>query len=262
MNQPIRTGETVKIKIDALAYSPDGVGKVDNFIVFVPYSAPGDELEIMITEVRKNFARGKIVKILVPSPDRAETVCPVFGECGGCHWQHIKYSKQLEYKEDIVRKALRKFPAVKIEKTIPAKSHYYYRNKSQFPVDNERKKIGLYALKSHFVIDVENCPLILSNLNEVYGFIKKYLVEHDYPAKNLRHVVLRGSETKGGITVIFVLRDDSVSAVTELANKLRENFKDISVLFNINDTETNIIMGRQTIMMFGDGVLTEEWKDV
>jgi len=262
MNQPVRVGQRITLKIDELAYSPDGIGRFENFIVFVPYSAPGDELEVLITEVRKNFSRGKIEKILKPSPDRIETPCRVFGECGGCHWQHLNYQKQLDYKEKIVRNALRAFEDVKIEKAIPADEHYYYRNKSQFPVDVPGKKAGLFALKSHYVVDIENCPLILRKLNDIYGFVKRYLVKNNYPIPNLRHVVVRGSETKEDAAIVLVLRDGSLDEATKLANLLREEFKDISVLFNLNNTETNIIMGSQTIMMFGDGSLTEEWPDI
>ena len=125
MNQPVRVGQRIILKIDELAFSPDGIGRYENFIVFVPYSAPGDELEVLVTEVRKNFARGKIEKVIKPSQDRIDTPCPVFGECGGCHWQHIKYPKQLEYKERIVRNALRAFQEVPIEKTLSADEHYY-----------------------------------------------------------------------------------------------------------------------------------------
>ncbi|GEM_PF-170029 len=262
MNQPVRVGQRIILKIDELAFSPDGIGRYENFIVFVPYSAPGDELEVLVTEVRKNFARGKIEKVLKPSPDRIDTPCPVFGECGGCHWQHIKYPKQLEYKERIVRNALRAFQEVPIEKTLSADEHYYYRNKSQFPVDVPGKKAGLFALKSHYVVDIENCPLILRKLNDIYGFVKRYLVKNSYPITNLRHIVVRGSETKDDTAIVLVLRDGSLDEATKLANLLREEFKDISVLFNLNNTETNIIMGSQTIMMFGDGSLTEEWPDI
>jgi 23S rRNA (uracil1939-C5)-methyltransferase len=271
MNQPIRVGEKVVLKIEALANSPDGIGKINNFVVFVPYVVPEDEVKVLITEVRKNFARGKLLSLIKPSEYRVKPICASFGECGGCHWQHIDYKKQLEYKDLLIKNAFSKIEA-KIKPIIPAKKIFYYRNKSQFPVDNFNKKIGLYALKSHYVVDLKECNLVLNSINDVYREIKKYLEKVNYNILNLRHVVIRGSETQGSLLVVFVLKDENLEKVESLIKYIKQKFsfgsaKDcrynengnsfISILCNINDKDTNVILGDKTIKIYGDGILKE-----
>jgi tRNA/tmRNA/rRNA uracil-C5-methylase (TrmA/RlmC/RlmD family) len=90
------------IKIESIAFGGEGVGRVDNFVVFVPFAAPGDELEIEITQQKKKFVRGKILKIIKPSAARAKPLCRYYESCGGCCYQHLKYEHQLEIKKKTV----------------------------------------------------------------------------------------------------------------------------------------------------------------
>ncbi len=258
MNQPVKVGDKIKLTIDSVANSADAVGKYDNFIVFVPFAVPGDEVEVLITEVRANFSRGKILTVLKKSPFRVEPVCKVFGECGGCHRQAIDYSKQLEYKLKIVENAFKKFPGVKINKVVAAKEPYYYRNKTQFPADMKQSKIGLYALRSHFVVDVASCPLVSKEINTIYAEIRTYLVKIKYAVPTLRHVVIRSAETTGQAVVIFVLKNEDFTRIHEVSSYLRYKFPGISVLYNINPEDSNIIMGDKHFVYAGDGRMAEK----
>ena len=258
MNQPVKVGDKIKLTIDSVANSADSVGKYDNFIVFVPFAVPGDEVEVMITEVKKNFSRGKILYVLKPSPFRVEPVCKVFGECGGCHRQSVDYNKQLEYKHKIVVNAFKKFSGVKINKVVGAKEPYYYRNKTQFPADMKSKKLGLYALRSHFVVDVESCPLVHKDINAIYAEIRTYMVKIKYNVPTLRHVVLRSSETNGDAVVIFVLKNEDFTKIHEVSSYLRYKFPKLSVLYNINPDDSNVIMGDKHFVYAGDGRMVEK----
>ncbi|OGF44304.1 MAG: 23S rRNA (uracil-5-)-methyltransferase RumA [Candidatus Firestonebacteria bacterium RIFOXYC2_FULL_39_67] len=258
MNQPVKVGDKITLKIDSVANSADSVGKYENFIVFVPFAVPGDEVEVLITEVRKNFSRGKLTKVIKPSPFRVKPECSVFGECGGCHWQEIDYKKQLEYKKQIVINAFKKFPGVNINDVIPAKDPFFYRNKTQFPADTVQKKLGLFSLRSHFVVDVEFCPLVSKEINAIYAEIRKYLTETGFDIPTLRHVIIRASETTREAVVTFVLKNEDFRRIHLLSEHLIGKFPELAVLYNINREDTNVIMGDKHFTFSKDGRISEK----
>ena len=97
--------DRVIIKIESVAFGGEGVGRIDNLVVFVPFSAPGDELEIEITQIKKTFLRGRIIKIIKPSPWRTKPLCRYYEKCGGCCYQHLDYKYQLAVKKRQVEEA-------------------------------------------------------------------------------------------------------------------------------------------------------------
>jgi len=104
--------DRTSIKIDSVAFGGDGVGRVDDFVVFVPFAAPGDELEIEITQRKKKFARGKISRVINPSKTRVDPFCRHYGTCGGCCYQHINYEAQLKIKKRQVADAFEKIGGI------------------------------------------------------------------------------------------------------------------------------------------------------
>ncbi|MFH1074985.1 MAG: 23S rRNA (uracil(1939)-C(5))-methyltransferase RlmD [Candidatus Firestonebacteria bacterium] len=258
MNQPVKVGDKITLRIDSVANSADSVGKYENFIVFVPFSVPGDEVEVLITEVRKNFSRGKLIQVIKPSPFRVKPECPVFGECGGCHWQEIDYKKQLEYKKQIVVNAFKKFQDVKINDVLPAKEPFFYRNKTQFPADTVQKKLGLFSLRSHFVVDVEYCPLVSKDINAIYAEIRNYLKKTGFDIPTLRHVIIRASETTREAVVTFVLKNEDFIRIHMLSEHLLKKFPELAVLYNINREDTNVIMGDKHFTYSKDGRISEK----
>ena len=103
------------VKIRALSSDGAGVGNLaDGRVVFVPRTAPGDEVRLRITEGKPRWARGRLLDLLVPSPDRVTPACPYYDECGGCTLQHVAYAQQLHWKGDTVREALKRISHVDI----------------------------------------------------------------------------------------------------------------------------------------------------
>src|SRR5947208_7839076 len=98
----------MRLTIEKLVYGGSGFARTDQGVVFVPRSAPGDVLEVEIVQKKKDYATARIIKILEPSPDRQEPDCPNYATAGCCHWQHIRYDRQVEYKEAIIRETLRR----------------------------------------------------------------------------------------------------------------------------------------------------------
>ena len=96
------------LKIESVAFGGHGIGRVEGFVIFVPFTAPGDVVEIEIVERKKKFARGRVLKIIEPSIQRIQPLCRYYGECGGCSYQHIHYESQLKIKRKQVEEAFLK----------------------------------------------------------------------------------------------------------------------------------------------------------
>jgi 23S rRNA (uracil1939-C5)-methyltransferase len=101
------------LKIEKLVYGGDGLARTDQGVVFVPRTAPGDVVEAEIFARKKDYATARVTQLLEPSPDRQESSCPNYATEGCCHWQHIQYAKQIDYKESIVRESLKRIGRLK-----------------------------------------------------------------------------------------------------------------------------------------------------
>ena len=147
--------------ITAMSSDGNGIAKIDGMVVFVPYTAVGDQLQVRIVKVQKNFAFGIIDKLLQPSPDRVEDHCPVYKKCGGCAFRHISYDAELRHKAQFVEDNLRRIGGLepKMLPITPSPLQQGYRNKAQYPIREEDGEIvaGFFAKRSHRVI---SCPFL------------------------------------------------------------------------------------------------------
>src|SRR3989338_4036183 len=107
------------VTIERLSYGGDGVGRLEGKVVFVPWTAPGDEVTVQITEPGPRFDRGSAGAFLKKSPDRVEPRCSVFGKCGGCQWQHLPYEAQLKAKQAILAETLERIGKLKEVTILP-----------------------------------------------------------------------------------------------------------------------------------------------
>ncbi|HEY8152713.1 MAG TPA: TRAM domain-containing protein [Myxococcota bacterium] len=160
--------ESVELRIDELAAGGDGVGRgPDGRVVFVPFTAPGDFVRVRVTESRARFARARVEALLEPGPQRCDPVCPVFGSCGGCAWQHVAYPAQLAAKARILEDALRRLgrlePPGSVE-VMASPSAYGYRSRARVLVQAGR--VGFRRLRSHAVCATSRCPVLLPALDE------------------------------------------------------------------------------------------------
>jgi 23S rRNA (uracil1939-C5)-methyltransferase len=160
-----------EVSLTTLSYGGDCLGRLpDGRVVFVPYGIPGERVSIEIVEDNKNFARGKLVKVLEPSPERAEPRCKHFGRCGGCHFQHMKYDAQLRYKASVLNEQLTRVgklvnpPAPQV---IPSPNPFHYRNNIRFHV-NEAGKLGFLASHSERIIPISECHLPEESITQVW----------------------------------------------------------------------------------------------
>ena len=163
-----------RVKIESMAFKGYGVSRTDGKVVFIPYSAIGDEGWVEIVEEKRNYSTGKWVEIFAPSSWRVDPPCPYFGTCGGCQWQHIDYAQQPELKKEILRDILirlgklRETPFITV---FPSPDPYDYRTRVQLKVKGE--KLGYYQERSHQLVDIERCPIAHPLVSEIIPLLRK-----------------------------------------------------------------------------------------
>ena len=162
------------ITLTDMAHGGDAVGRHEDQVVFVPLGVPGETVRIELEPSEKRFTRGRIVEVLQPADSRIEAPCPYFGLCGGCQWQHIDYSVQLELKRKIVIDLLERLGSVRapqVEPVLGMETPWAYRNHVQLKCD-QRGRIGYYALKSHDVVSVDRCLVTDPLLNDMWDALE------------------------------------------------------------------------------------------
>ncbi|MBN2338945.1 MAG: class I SAM-dependent RNA methyltransferase [Acidobacteria bacterium] len=162
---------TFTLRIERLVYGGAGLGRHEGKVVFVPFSAPGDTLLVRPVEEKKNFVRASAVRILDPGPGRTDPACPHFGACGGCHWQHLEYARQVEAKRGILEELLHhRFPetAGLPVSMAPSPQPFGYRSRARmrFAGTGAGAAVGFFRGGSHTILDIDHCPLFQPSLNE------------------------------------------------------------------------------------------------
>ncbi|HEX3856906.1 MAG TPA: class I SAM-dependent RNA methyltransferase [Verrucomicrobiae bacterium] len=169
----LKIGDKLTLTIHDIAFGGEGVGRVDDFVVFVPFVIVRETVEVEITEVKKNFARAKLLRVEKSSPERVAPECRYFGACGGCQYQHIAYATQLRLKHKQISdmfERVGKIPADKIAPVIPSPQPYGYRNRimirSQWNGPAKKLVIGFIRADNNFVEDIEECKIAEPAISE------------------------------------------------------------------------------------------------
>jgi len=186
-------GDRLEVEIADMAFGGDGVGKVDGFVVFVPFVIVGELALVEITERKSDFARARLLQVTTPSPDRVDPKCQYFGECGGCQYQHIDYEAQGRIKLEQVRNLFARvggFAPEVVGELIPCPAPYGYRNRimirRQWDKFQQKAIYGFLRAESRLVVDLERCEIAEEALNE-----QLQQVREDPPPRNMQKVVLR-----------------------------------------------------------------------
>ncbi len=261
--------DIITLEISGLTSEGNGVGRFGGQAVFVPFSAIGDTLECRVQKVCKSYAYAKILRVISPSPDRREPDCEAFGRCGGCCYRHISYEAELSAKEQSVKDAFSRIGGLEIpfEPIIPSAQTERYRNKAMLPVAeiDGRAVCGFYSPRSHRVAECKDCRLEPKIFSEISAEILEYQRKNRLPCYDeqsgrglLRHICLRQGHYSGEISVCLVVSEQT-GAYGELSKLLTEKFPNIrTVVLNINREKSNVILGNQEIVLYGDGKILDE----
>jgi 23S rRNA (uracil1939-C5)-methyltransferase len=171
----LQPGQEIELTAERLASGGPAVGRHQGMVVFVPFAAPGDRLRVRLVDIDKRFARGRIVEILQPSPHRREPRCPLFGECGGCQFQHVDYQEQVRSKGEFVRDALQRIGGLDWPAPVAVRAgpEWGYRSRAQLKVSH--RAVGFNRAFSRETLDVPHCPILAEEINAALPAVRAAL---------------------------------------------------------------------------------------
>ncbi len=195
----------VLVPIESVAFKGYGVARIDGKVTFIPYTVTDDQAWVEITEEKKRHSMAKLIQVLKPSPKRVIPPCRYFGTCGGCQWQHIDYSFQVEQKKQILGETLKRLGGIHELPSIsvfPLFNPYDYRVRVQLKVKG--KAMGYYEERSYRIIDVERCPISHPLVNRIIQSLRDQLDA----LSHLKEVVVNVSPEEGRGVLLFHPRSD------------------------------------------------------
>ncbi len=268
-----------ELRIEDMGADGEGIGKREGAVFFVKGAVIGDRVRARITKMKKDFGYAKVMEVLEPSPYRVEPRCGISRQCGGCQIQELDYRKQLEYKERKLRDCLRRIGGfstegagdgaghIRVSPILGMEEPYFYRNKAQFPIGLDRDGrvvAGFYAARTHQIMPSQRCVLGDRANEEVLGAVISYMEDWGVPPYDeasgkglVRHVLIRvGFRTKE-IMACVVANGRSLPHAGDLIRRLRSIEGMASIVLNVNEEDTNVILGRETICLWGRGYLMD-----
>ncbi|MEG2972123.1 MAG: 23S rRNA (uracil(1939)-C(5))-methyltransferase RlmD [Clostridium sp.] len=272
---PVEKGLEYTLEIVSTGSEGEGVGKIDNFTVFVPGAIKGETVKVSIIKVTKNYSIGKIEEIITPSENRVEPTCKIYKYCGGCNTQHIGYKAQLEMKRQKVEDAVRrigKIEDIEILPTIGMEDPLRYRNKVILPVgkDSDKVKIGFYAPRSHSIIDMEVCDIQHIIADKVSFIVRKWATENNIAiyneraeSGNLRNIMVRYGYTTKEAMVVIVTKEKKIKFMDKLVKDITEALPEVvSIIQNVNPKNTNVVLGKQCKTIWGKDTIEDYVGDI
>ncbi|ETP68960.1 RNA methyltransferase [Planococcus glaciei] len=267
----IEEGQKFPLTIKRLGINGEGIGFFKRNVIFVPGALPGEEITAQVTNIKRNFAEARILKMRKPSPHRQTPPCPIYDACGGCQLQHMTYSQQLVEKRDLVVQALERYlkgTDVLVNDTIGMEDPWHYRNKSQFQTRLKGTKViaGLFAEGSHQLLDIEQCLVQHPDTTVITNAVKRILEELKMPIYDgktmkgiIRTIVVRTGLKTGEIQLVLVTTRSKIPQKELLVEKLKAiDINLVSIVQNINKEKTSLIFGEETITLYGKDTIHEE----
>lgn len=268
----INKNDIIELSITDMTFEGMGVAKysdddLSNFVIFIHNAVIGDIADCRIVKVLKNHAYAIIEKIIKPSDDRIHSACSFFSKCGGCTYQNINYETELKYKKNCISHSYKhNYPDYQcdIEDVVPSPSIIGYRNKIQYPLSLEGK-FGFYAKRSHRIVPVDHCNLQDDDFGAIIEAVEKYIkrfgiVPYDETTGKglLRHLYLRKAPSTDEIMVCLVATGSNLPHKEQLTSALSSCKNVKSIFLNINKADTNVILGRECIPIWGKDEITDE----
>lgn len=270
----VEKNKLYEITITDIGTNGEGIGKINDFVIFVPEAITGDQLEVKILKVKKNLAYGKIEKILSPSSRRSEVTCEVARKCGGCQLQHMSYEAQLEWKQSKVYNALTRIGGLKdieVLSTLGMEAPAHYRNKAQYPIrrENGKVQIGFYMSRTHNVVDWSTCGIQDKRCERIIEIVRNFLevnnisIYDEEAHKGLvRHLMIKTGFYTGEVMVCLVVNGNELPHSDKLLEALHPVEGLTSVLLNINKAKTNVILGHEIKVLEGRDYIIDTIGDL
>ena len=270
----LKKNDMAVVTISDMGVDGEGIGKVDGYTLFVKDAVIGDVVNVKVMKAKKQYGYARLMGIVEPSPHRVKPVCPVARQCGGCQIQSLAYEKQLEFKSNKVRGNLIRIGGFEedqidriMEPIAGMKEPYHYRNKAQYPIGKDKEgnlTAGFYAGRTHQIISNLDCALGMPVNRQILEKVLSYMEENHISAYDettgkglVRHVLIRCGFTTDEIMVCIVINGNKLPRGEKLAESLAEIPGMKSITYNINQENTNVIMGKEVRLLWGQEYITD-----
>jgi len=170
------------LTIEKLVYGGEGLARMEGQVVFTPFVLPGESVEVAPPSSQKHAQRADLLRVVQPSTDRVAAPCPIFGKCGGCHYQHADYPAQLQVKRGILAETLRRGAKIEIDEAriaITSGDPWGYRNRTQFHIENGQ--IGFRRMRSQKLVPAAQCPISSPKINEALAKLNRMVKDRRWP---------------------------------------------------------------------------------
>ena len=255
--------DSLVVTCGALGTQGEGIARADGVTLFVPRFLPGERARVKVLKVKGSVGYAKIEELLTPAEERVRPKCAVFGKCGGCQLQHIKYRAQLKFKTQLVRDTLRKIAGIDADVAACERSEkeYGYRNKLQLPVGckDGQTVVGFFAERTHRIVPTDACPLHPDWAGKLIDALKNFMekcgldgYDEEAGEGQIRHIVVR--ELRGKFLVTLVVTVPELKGIDYFLYRLDQIFHEYSFYLNFNDKKTNVIFGDEFKLLKGKGV--------
>ncbi|KAF1298636.1 23S rRNA (uracil-5-)-methyltransferase RumA [Enterococcus sp. JM4C] len=261
---PVQKNQRLTVSIIDLTHEGMGVAKVDGYPLFIENSLPGEEVEVLVIKVGNKFGFAKVENWLTESPDRQPIKDVDLLRTGIAPLSHLSYEKQLEFKQEQVKnvmKKIAKMPDVPVYETLGMEKPFGYRNKAQIPVRRVDGELmtGFYRKNSHQMIAIDDYYIQDPAIDEAISVIRNILQRFDVRAYDeeshkgmLRHIIVRRGHYTHEMMVILVTRKEKFFKGDLIAETINKELPEVvSVIQNINEDKTNVILGKENRVLFG-----------
>ena len=259
------------IGITEITSEGQGIGSLEGLPVLVDRAIPGEVIEVKIIKVTPKYAVGKLLNPVKPAKERVTPFCPVFRRCGGCSLQHIEYQAQLRLKTARVLEEFQHragLERVNIHETLGMAHPFAYRNKAQYPVGknaNDELVMGFYAKRSHEIIEHPVCEIQPDIMEKIRACARAFLVEFSISIYDetrhtglVRQIIIRLGRRTGEIMVVVVINGHDLPKKQTLIHRLLSEISGIqSIVLNINQKDTNVILGKENRTIYGEDTITD-----
>jgi len=270
----VKEKDQLEVEIMDMNHRGQGVAKADGYVIFIDDLIIGDVACIEIESAKKQYAVGKVVRLLKASPYRVKPECPYFWDCGGCQLMHMRYDQQLIVKKQRVKSEINKFiptDQIVINDTLGMESPFRYRNKGAYPVVMEKGQvaIGAYRIGTHEIVDLDACLIqhpVADGIVNTFRAIITATKLMPYDEKNgtglIKHLMIR-TNIKNEAMVIIVAAKNKLPYKNEIIHKLLDEIPEIkSIYLNTNHKQTNVVLGDKNKKLYGEAVLTDQTCDL
>lgn len=271
----VRKNDEITLFIEDMGVDGSGIGKADGVTLFVKDAVIGDTVRAKVMKMKKTYGYARLTEILKPSPHRVTPRCAFHRQCGGCQLQALSYEKQLEFKEQKIENNLKRiggFSDIPMEPIIGMEEPYHYRNKAQFPVGTDKEGrivTGFYAGRTHQIIPNRDCALGLPVNREILDIVIGFMEQFGISAYDertgrglVRHILIRSGFRTGEIMVCLIINGKELPHGEALVTALCAVGGMTSISVNCNTERTNVVLGDETRLLWGQPYITDYIGDV